>query len=180
MTGTQARGMLPPYLGTNEDAPVGGWYRSGDNIRPSKFACPAVNGRERYTAISSTLQNRQGIGISRLLGVCPGSTYPPILNMSKVRIPSKSMFFTEGSSSLIAYHTERGSDIDFPTAPHNGGTPLPAGSVLVLGRGTLNLVYVDGHTANMPINKLPFKDLNRTNVLYNAYFWFPENGNKDI
>lgn len=32
----------------------------------------------------------------------------------------------------------------------------------------------------MPISQIPIKDLNRTELLYNAHFWFPNNGNKDI
>lgn len=80
----------------------------------------------------------------------------------------------------VAYWFDSSSRYEYPVAPHNGGPAPKARGVLLLGKWTLNLVYIDRHVANMSISQIPIKDLNRTELLYNAHFWFPNNGNKDI
>ena len=53
LSGSAARGKLAPYLGSDEISPLGGWdYRKG-KLTVSKFACPSVNGLDRYRIDSS-------------------------------------------------------------------------------------------------------------------------------
>ena len=172
------KGKLTPYLGIEQDAPVGGWYLYKGNFQISKFACPAVDGRERFVVWNDSGSTRNGISESMKVSTCPGSA--SIVHASRVKKPSRSMFFTEGTRSRAYYIDEAGSAASYPVAPH--GTAKAIGSsiyVLQISDNKLNAVLMDGHVATIGIKQLPFKDQWRANDLYYSYFWFPTNGNKD-
>ena len=172
------KGKLTPYLGIEQDAPVGGWYLNKGRYQISKFACPAVDGRERFVVWNDSGSTRNGISESMKVSTCPGSA--SIVHASRVKKPSRSMFFTEGTRSRAYYIDEAGSAASYPVAPH--GTAKAIGSsiyVLQISDNKLNAVLMDGHVATIGIKQLPFKDQWRANDLYYSYFWFPTNGNKD-
>ena len=66
-------GKLTPYLGIEQKAPVGGWYLYKDALETSKFACPAVDGRERFKVLVDSNSSRPGISESMKVSTCPGS-----------------------------------------------------------------------------------------------------------
>ena len=172
-------GKLTPYLGIEQDSPVGGWYLYKDKYQISKFACPSVDGRDRFKVlVDPNNSSRNGISESMKVSTCPGSA--GILHASRVKKPSRSMFFTEGTRSRAWYINESGSAATYPVAPH--GTAKALGSsvdVLQITDNKLNAVMLDGHVVTIGIKQLPFKDQWRANDLYYSYFWFPSNGNKD-
>ena len=171
-------GKLTPYLGIEQKAPVGGWYLYKDALETSKFACPAVDGRERFKVLVDNNSSRPGISESMKVSTCPGSA--SIVHASRVKKSSRSMFFTEGTRSRAYYVNEAGSAATYPVAPH--GTAKAIGSsvdVLQITDNKLNAVMMDGHVVTIGIKQLPFKDQWRANELYYSYFWFPTNGNKD-
>ncbi len=171
-------GKLTPYLGIEQKAPVGGWYLYKDALETSKFACPAVDGRERFKVLVDSNSSRSGISESMKVSTCPGSA--SIVHASRVKKSSRSMFFTEGTRSRAYYVNEAGSAATYPVAPH--GTAKAIGSsvdVLQITDNKLNAVMMDGHVVTIGIKQLPFKDQWRANELYYSYFWFPTNGNKD-
>ena len=172
------KGKLTPYLGIEQNAPVGGWYLNKGVFEISKFACPAVDGRERFKVLVDNNSSRPGISESMKVSICPGSA--SIVHASRVKKPSRSMFFTEGTRSRAYYINEAGSAATYPVAPH--GTAKAIGSsvdVLQITDNKLNAVMMDGHVVTIGIKQLPFKDQWRANDLYYSYFWFPTNGNKD-
>ena len=171
-------GKLTPYLGIEQKAPVGGWYLYKDALETSKFACPAVDGRERFKVLVDSNSSRSGISENMKVSTCPGSA--SIVHASRVKKSSRSMFFTEGTRSRAYYVNEAGSAATYPVAPH--GTAKAIGSsvdVLQITDNKLNAVMMDGHVVTIGIKQLPFKDQWRANELYYSYFWFPTNGNKD-
>ena len=171
-------GKLTPYLGIEQKAPVGGWYLYKDALETSKFACPAVDGRERFKVLVDSNSSRSGISENMKVSTCPGSA--GIVHASRVKKSSRSMFFTEGTRSRAYYVNEAGSAATYPVAPH--GTAKAIGSsvdVLQITDNKLNAVMMDGHVVTIGIKQLPFKDQWRANELYYSYFWFPTNGNKD-
>ena len=171
-------GKLTPYLGIEQKAPVGGWYLYKDALETSRFACPAVDGRERFKVLVDNNSSRPGISESMKVSTCPGSA--SIVHASRVKKSSRSMFFTEGTRSRAYYVNEAGSAATYPVAPH--GTAKAIGSsvdVLQITDNKLNAVMMDGHVVTIGIKQLPFKDQWRANELYYSYFWFPTNGNKD-
>ena len=173
------KGKLTPYLGIEQDAPVGGWYLSSKGVyQISKFACPAVDGRERFRIWPDTSTTRNGIGESLKVSNVPGSG--KVVHASKVRKPSRSMFFTEGARPRAYYADEASSAGTYPVAPHGSAQAL-VGDIytLQLTDNKLNAVMMDGHVITIGIKQLPFKDLWRTEVLYYSYFWFPTDGNKE-
>ena len=180
MNGTNERGMLAPYLSCNETPTIGGWYRpspSGSRIIASRFACPAINPLERFKYADANAYYANGIGESGRLTKVPSESP---LHSSKVKSPSRSMFFAEGVTARVAYNFDKSSTYDYPVSPHNGGTASRPFGTFIADSGTFNLVYIDGHVGKMPIKNVPIKDLNRTDRLSYAYFWFPTLGNKDI
>ena len=170
-------GMLTPYLGIEQDAPVGGWYLNKGKFQVSKFACPAVDGRERF-AIYGNYTTNHGIGESMRVSYCPGSS--GIVHSTRVKKPSRSMFFAEGARDRVYYVDDAGSAGTYPVAPHGSEKPLE-GSIytLRLTDNKLNAVMLDGHVITIGIKRLPFKDQWRANDLYYSYFWFPTNGTKE-
>ena len=127
MEGTRERGMLAPYLSCNENASIGGWYRpdpTKSRVQASKFACPAINGMERFKYASANAYHANGIGESGRLSRCHVES---VIHSSKVKSPSQSMFFAEGTTSRVAYH----SAYDYPVSPHNGGTTSRTAGIFI-------------------------------------------------
>ena len=173
-----AKGKLTPYLGIEQDAPVGGWYLRKGRFQVSKFACPAVDGRERFVVWAYDSSTRCGIGESLRVSNVPGSSN--IIHSSKVKRPSRSMFFAEGSRERVYYTADSSSAGTYPVAPH--GTAKPIGSSiyeLQLTDNKLNAVMLDGHVVTITNKHLPFLDQWRASELYYSYFWFPVKGNRD-
>ena len=172
------KGKLTPYLGIEQDAPVGGWYLNNKGVyQISKFACPAVDGRERFKLWTYNSSTRCGIGENLRVSNVPGSSN--IIHSSKVKKPSRSMFFAEGCRERVYYADAASSAGSYPVAPHGSATPVRDFYVLELTDNKLNAVMMDGHVITITNKQLPFKDLWRANDLYYSYFWFPVIGNKD-
>ena len=171
-------GMLTPYLGIEQSAPVGGWYLYKGKFETSKFACPAVNGRERFVSWADSGSSRNGIGENLKVSTCPGSS--GIVHATRVKKPSRSMFFAEGTRDRVYYTEAASSAGTYPVGPHGSAKPFTNIYVLELNDNKINAVMMDGHVISVTNKQLPFKDLWMTDKLYYCYFWFPTNGNKDL
>ncbi len=170
-------GKLTPYLGIEQKAPVGGWYLYKDALETSKFACPAVDGRERFKIWTYSSYSRCGIGENLRVSNVPGSSN--IIHSSKVKKPSRSMFFAEGCRERVYYTDAASSAGSYPVAPHGTAVPVRDFYVLELTDNKLNAVMMDGHVITITNKQLPFKDQWRASELYYSYFWFPVIGNRD-
>jgi len=172
-----ADGMLPPYLGILQNAPVGGWYRDGSTFEVSKFACPAVNGMERFTRWEdNTEKTRYGIGENNRVSLVPGQN--AILHASRVTKPSRSCFFGEGSRERINYKDAPSGVATYPAPPHGTGPSFVAMGILLLGDNKFNAVMLDGHVLTLGIKSVPY-DVWRSTEAENNYFWWPQGGKKD-
>ena len=171
-------GKLTPYLGIEQDAPVGGWYLNKGRYQISKFACPAVDGRERFVVWPDSSSTRCGIGENQRVSNVPGGNN--VVHASKVKRPSRSMFFSEGCRERVFYSDAASSAGTYPVAPH-GSEKAIGNSIyeLQLTDNKLNAVMLDGHVITITNKHLPFLDQWRANILYYNYFWFPVIGNKD-
>jgi prepilin-type N-terminal cleavage/methylation domain-containing protein len=177
LDGSAKTGKLAPYLGVDEITPIGGWYLSKGTFASSKFACPSVNGRDRFRIYDSTSATRSGISESLNVSRVPGD--PEILHVTKVKKPSRSAFFGESAVSRMSYTASPSSDNTFPIGNHQGGIQ-PADIWQVYPQnGAFNATLLDGHVELIKMNRLPYKDVWNTNSLYYSYFWFPRRGNLD-
>ena len=184
LTGTASGGKLAPYLGHDSDAPVGGWYLAGytkgkpTNLVTSKFACPTVNGMQRFTNINRDRNQRYGISVSMRMSVCPGDAR--VVNSTRVKRPSLSVFFGEGGRERLFYAAESSSAGTYAVGVHNGGVVPENYYNPPALRGSFNGSFVDGHVESIAMKDIPFKDLNKTDRLTYCYFWFPIRGNKTL
>ena len=106
----------------------------------------------------------------------PGSG--KVVHSSKVRKPSRTNFFGEGSQPRIWFQSE--SSCSYPLPIHGGtGAAQDLTSLQLASQGKFNAVMLDGHVEAVKISQLPFKDLNRTEILDYNYFWYPVKGDKD-
>ena len=169
-------GMLPPYLGILQKAPVGGWYQSGADYEVSKFACPAVNGRERFTLWADAENIRYGIGENNRVSLVAGQN--AVLHASRVNKPSRSCFFGECSRVRINYKDSPSAVATYPAPPHGTGPSFTAMGVLLLGENKFNAVMLDGHVLTLGIKSVPY-DVWRADEASNNYFWWPQGGKKD-
>jgi len=175
--GSKSSGMLAPYLGIDESAPIGGWYKKKkEPFKVSKFACPAVNGMDRFRLDTDVDYSRYGYAINTNVAQVPGSG--KVVHSSKVKKPSRTNFFGEGSQPRIWYQTE--SSCSFPLPVHGGsGAIQDLGTLLLSSQGKFNAVMLDGHLEAVKVSRLPFKNLNKVEILDYNYFWFPVKGDKD-
>ena len=180
LSGSKDKGMLAPYLGIDELAPIGGWYQSTKvPFETSKFACPAVNGRQRYEKIVLNNSNsRHGISQSLNLSRCATDAY--IANVSRVKQPTQTCYYSEGARERSYYTDSAGSAGTFPVAVHNGGMVPENYYALPALQGALNVAFCDGHVEMVPIKKIPMKDHSNAAKLYYCYFWFPIRGKNGI
>ena len=175
--GSSETGQLSPYLGINEAAPIGGWYKKKQEpLQTSKFACPAVNGADRFRINDDVDYSRYGFGESAKISYIPTSGI--VIHSSQAKKPSRSNFFAEGSTPQILY--EHSSDsASFPVPPHgNADLSYDLTILRLTNQSKFNAAMLDGHVLALATTQLPFTDLNRTDVLNKNYFWWP-NGKLD-
>ena len=177
LSGSAARGKLAPYLGSDEISPLGGWDYNKGKLTVSKFACPSVNGLDRYRIDSSASTYRYGVSESLKLSTVPGSS--GIVHHSRVKKPSRSAFFGEGAQPRLFYSAESSSAGTFPIPNHKGGVQPPDIWTLAPFKGAFNTVFIDGHVEMVDFARLPYYQVWRTEILYYNYFWFPVSGTKD-
>ena len=175
LNGSKAKGKLAPYLGVDDDAPIGGWYQTSKGVfSASKFACPSVDGRERFIegrVPNQTGNGRYGISESTHVSQVPGSSN--ILHASQVKRPTRSLFFGQGSRARILYTHASSSSASYPVTPHQGGSASrPDYSQLPPAQGAFNGVFLDGHVEMLPIVKVPISGL--VNTKTSSSFWFPK------
>jgi prepilin-type N-terminal cleavage/methylation domain-containing protein len=177
LNGSAARGKLAPYLGIDDTPPLGGWDLTNGKLTPSTFACPSVNGRDLFRIYTSSSTYRYGIGENMKVSLVPGDKN--ILHQSTVKKPSRSAFFGECTQPRLFYADESGSNGTYPLPAHKGGL-LPT-NIFALPpiKGAFNAVLLDGHVETVDYGRLPYYQVWRTDILYNNYFWFPKDGNKD-
>ena len=173
LRGTAKEGKLSVYLGTDEVAPLGGWYQSARaGFHVSKLACPAVNGRRRFETNTGGDYNRYGIGESMEISRCPGDRNTRIV-VSRIKQPSRSLFFSEGAMARVGHKTD--SACAYPVAPHKGGVdPADLNSLPVGLPGSLNIVMLDGHGKTTEFKSLPLE-----NDGLNTIFWYPDTGTQN-
>ena len=174
--GGKDTGMLAPYLGIDEKAPIGGWYKSNRvPLTASKFACPAVNGNDRFRIDTDSSYSRFGYGVNAKVASVPGSG--EVLHASKVKRPTRTNFFAESAQTRVYFQVESACSF---TIPVHGGTDLSYDlNILRLNsQGKFNAIMLDGHLEQISNIQLPFKNLHKTELLEFNYFWYPE-GDKD-
>jgi prepilin-type N-terminal cleavage/methylation domain-containing protein len=170
--GNRDTGMLSPYLGIDENAPIGGWYKSKKiPFTKSKFACPAVKGEERFRLDTDTSYARYGYAINTNVAAVPGMKN--VLHASKVKKPSRSNFFGEGAQPRIFFQVE--GSCSFPIPVHgNVDLSYDLNILRLSNQGKFNAIMLDGHYEPVGNNQLPFKNLHKTEILSYNYFWFPD------
>ena len=180
LTGSKEKGMLAPYLGVDEDAPIGGWFMSEKKpFRSSKFACPAVNGRQRFEALEISNSNGRN-GISQALNTSRTALDKYLTNVTTTKRPSRTCYYTEGARQRVIYSDQSGSAGTYPTPVHNGAVVSWNYYAPPVLKGTLNVAFADGHVEMLAIEKIPMADHSNTDKLYYCYFWFPKRGKNDI
>ena len=175
LDGRAKYGKMAPYLGVDELSPIGGWYWENGQFVTSKFACPTIEGKTRFTLVSasqaSTSVRRNGISESLNVSRVPGDA--SIVHSSKVNKPTRSCFFGEGWWQRMYYN-----NASYPVACHKG--PTDTGDVAVPSRkGAINVVFLDGHVETVDMERIPLANMWRTDLVSNSYFWYPVGGNKD-
>ena len=174
LSGGKDSGKLAPYLGIDENAPIGGWYQNdAGKFSVSKFACPSVNGKERFMEgrVKQSGNSRYGISESTWVSMVPG--HKDILHASQVKRPTRSLFFGQGYMKRLLYVDANSSDAGAPVTPHQGGNPSrPDYSKTPLPQGSFNGVFLDGHVEMLPIIKVPVSNL--VNTKTSSSFWFPK------
>jgi hypothetical protein len=164
--------MLAPYLGIDENAPIGGWYKSKKvPFTKSKFACPAVNGEDRFRVYEDTSYSRYGYSVNAKVAAVPGSG--EVLHASKVKRPTRTNFFAEGTEPRIYFQVE--SACSFPLPVHgNADFSYDLNILRLSSQSKFNAIMLDGHYEAISNTQIPFKDLNRTEILEGNLFWFPK------
>ena len=181
LSGSKTGGMLAPYLGIDERPPIGGWFQSTKYpFHPSKFACPAVDGRQRFTALDLSSQTTTRDGIGQALHSSRTATDPYVATFSRVKRASRTCYYAEGARQRVHYTDSAGSAGTYPVPVHNGGVVPQDYYALPALKGAFNVAFVDGHVELLPIYKVPITDLCNTGKLYYCYFWFPIRGKNDI
>ena len=104
--GGKDTGKLAPYLGIDEQAPIGGWYLREGKVpfTPSKFACPAVNGKDRFRIDTDSSYSRFGFGVNANVAAVPGSG--KVIHASMVKKPTRTNFFAESAAERVFYQVE--------------------------------------------------------------------------
>ena len=167
-------GMLAPYLGIHQNAPVGGWhYTAETGMQYSPMACPAVNPMERWNKLKESFL--YGIGLSFAVSRNDGAKIVP----SMVKNPSRSAYILEGNRERI-HHTYNNNDgRDYMAVPHGSTVPFPGRNLYIPSNGTLNVIFLDYHVATVNSRRIPVMNYQIDHILYNNVFWFPTNFNKD-
>ena len=174
--GSKDTGKLAPYLGINENAPIGGWYQSKKiPFTPSKFACPAVNGKDRFRLDTDSSYARYGFGVNAKVASVPGSG--EVLHASKVKRPTRTNFFAESAAERVFYQVESACSF---TIPVHGNADLSYDLTMLRlsSQSKFNAVMLDGHLEFISNIQLPFKNLHKIEIFEYNYFWFPK-GDKD-
>ena len=169
--GGKDNGMLTPYLGIDENAPIGGWYKSKKiSFTKSKFACPAVNGEDRFRVDPDEAYTRYGYSVNANVAAVPGSG--EVLHASKVKRPTRTDFFAEGCAPRIYFQVE--SACSFPLPVHgNADFSYDLNILRLSSQSKFNAIMLDGHYEAISNTQIPFKNLNRIELLEGNLFWFP-------
>ena len=175
LSGSKNSGKLAPYLGIDENAPIGGWYQTNSGLFSiSKFACPSIDGRERFMEgrVKQSGNGRYGISESTWVSMVPG--HKDILHASHVKRPTRSLFFGQGYMQRLLYVDANSSNAGAPVTPHQGGNPSRTNYALTpLPQGAFNGVFLDGHVEMLSIIKIPVSGLAYSKT--DNCFWFPKN-----
>jgi len=165
------KGMLAAYLPVEENgAPLGGYrYTNDKNFIASKYACPSVSPLDRYTILGK--QDMNTFSLALFVSRCPGNAQ--MIHSSKVKRPSRSAYILEGRDTTAEYTASA-----YPCFPHGKANPV-ANGVFIIGNGTQNTSFLDFHVGVVSSMRVPIKDVQLSNKVYNNYFWFPTNGNMD-
>ena len=174
--GGKSNGMLTPYLGIDENAPIGGWYESARvPFSKSKFACPAVNGKDRFRVYVDTAYTRYGYSVNAKVSAVPGTN--EVLHASKVRKPTRTNFFAEGTAPRIYFQIE--GSCSYPLPVHgNTDFSYDLNILRLNSQSKFNAIMLDGHLEALSTSQIPFKNLNKTDILDKNLFWYPL-GDKD-
>ena len=170
--GGKDTGMLTPYLGVDQNAPLGGWYESKRvPLEKSRFACPAVDGKERFRVYVSTSYLRYGYSANAKVVAVPGTS--EVLHISKVKRPTRTNFFAEGTEPRIYFQVE--GSCSFPLPVHgNTDFSYDLNILRLSNKSKFNAVMLDGHVEAIATARIPFKNLNRIEILDGNLFWYPQ------
>ena len=170
--GGKDTGMLTPYLGVDQNAPLGGWYESKRvPLEKSRFACPAVDGKERFRVYVDTSYSRYGYSANAKVVAQPGSG--EVLHISKVKRPTRTNFFAEGTEPRIYFQVE--GSCSFPLPVHgNTDFSYDLNILRLSNKSKFNAVMLDGHVEAIATARIPFKNLNRVELLDGNLFWYPQ------
>ena len=170
--GGKDTGMLTPYLGVDQNAPLGGWYESKRvPFEKSRFACPAVDGKERFRVYVDTSYLRYGYSANAKVVAVPGTS--EVLHISKVKRPTRTNFFAEGTEPRIYFQVE--GSCSFPLPVHgNTNLSYDLNILRLSNKSKFNAVMLDGHVEAIATARIPFKNLNRVEILSGNLFWYPK------
>ena len=170
--GGKDTGMLTPYLGVDQNAPLGGWYESKRvPFEKSRFACPAVDGKERFRVYVDTSYLRYGYSANAKVVAVPGTS--EVLHISKVKRPTRTNFFAEGTEPRIYFQVE--GSCSFPLPVHgNTNLSYDLNILRLSNKSKFNAVMLDGHVEAIATARIPFKNLNRVEILDGNLFWYPK------
>ena len=170
--GGKDTGMLTPYLGVDQNAPLGGWYESKRvPFEKSRFACPAVDGKERFRVYVDTSYLRYGYSANAKVVAVPGTS--EVLHISKVKRPTRTNFFAEGTEPRIYFQVE--GSCSFPLPVHgNTNLSYDLNILRLSNKSKFNAVMLDGHVEAIATARIPFKNLNRIEILDGNLFWYPK------
>ncbi len=149
--GNEANGMVAPYLSHNMNAPLGGWYRTYNNVwSTSPFACPSRSGNNYITetAAAGTNAIAYGLGINSLLGDLSFRN----TKLTAVQRPSRSAYIGEGKYNSC--YVNWGST-DRVVYPHDYIAELDQAAFISHGPGKATFLFMDFHVEVVPRLKVP-------------------------
>lgn len=160
-TGSNAAGMLPPYLGIHSEAPLSGMYKLSNQIYTHPFLCPsAAAGKAAYINSQSGAVNVFGAGLNAQLETG--------IKLSQVLKPSRTMYCTETGLAGESGGTSMAS-CNWPASDGN--------SIALNHSNHASVAFIDGHCRQMAFAEIPFAivhGVERTGF-YRKTFWYPKN-----
>ena len=164
------RGLIAPYLGVHEAAPVGGWEldTKTNQLYTSTYACPSTNGMDRINFLrktSPTAHTEYGYGVAHYTDGPPGGTARPPFKIAAVVRPSRSAHWMDGANYEVHYGSGK-----YPYAAHGAAPPFTGKSLWIPSNGVCNVVFLDGHVEALPSKRIPIQNYHNFVSEYTT-FW---------
>ena len=167
--------VLNPYVGYTGTVPIASayWRNSTKSVERHPLLCP-MREVDRPDATIDRTRDRSidAIGINYAFWNYGSGAKPS----SKVKAscfyrPSRSSYTMEARMNDCTSYTWYMNDYARPAFPHNNPNPEDQlnGPLLVSGAGSSNVLFLDGHSALIDRNRVPF--YNRDSLAHRQTFW---------